>query len=64
MGGNETGQRLRADQPTIRLIISSGYVADPVLNDPASIGFTASIAKPYAADVLSKVVASALASPA
>ncbi len=57
MGGIEAGQRLRADHPGLRLIISSGYVTDPV-----STGFAAAIPKPYAADVLSNVVASVLAS--
>ena len=61
MGGKEVGQKLRFDQPALRLIISTGYASDPALVDPASIGFAAAIPKPYAADVLSKVVAGALA---
>lgn len=61
IGGKEVGQKLRFEQPALRLIISTGYASDPALVDPASMGFAAAIPKPYAADVLSKVVASTLA---
>jgi DNA-binding NarL/FixJ family response regulator len=61
MGGKEAGQKLRAENPGLKLIVSSGYVADPALADPTSQGFAAAIPKPYAAEVLSKVVANVLA---
>jgi CheY-like chemotaxis protein len=60
MGGKEAGQKLRAENPALKLIVSSGHVADPALADPASMGFAAAIPKPYAADMLSKVVAAVL----
>jgi PAS domain S-box-containing protein len=60
LGGNEVGKQLRAAEPALRLIISTGYANDPALGDPTSRGFVAAIPKPYAADVLSRVVASAL----
>ncbi|WP_051305825.1 PAS domain S-box protein [Desulfogranum mediterraneum] len=47
MGGLEAAEQLRALDPGIRLIVSSGYAKDPVLADYGSYGFDGCIAKPY-----------------
>ena len=56
MGGYETVQRLRALDPTVRAVVSSGYSNDPVLADFRSHGFTGAIAKPYQMVELAKVL--------
>jgi hypothetical protein len=43
------------------LIVTSGYVSDPVIADPGSSGFAAALSKPYSAELLSKTIAEVLA---
>jgi hypothetical protein len=40
-------KRLKALDPGVKAIVSSGYSTDPVLADPESYGFSGVIAKPY-----------------
>lgn len=56
MGGAETCQKLREQDPLVRTIVSSGYADDPVLADFRSFGFVGVIAKPYRLTDLSKVL--------
>jgi CheY-like chemotaxis protein len=53
MGGAETIARLRAIDPGVRALVSSGYSNDPVLADFADYGFSGRVAKPYTAEGLS-----------
>ena len=46
-GGLEIARQLRAIDPDVRLICSSGYAAHPVMNDCSQHGFHAALAKPY-----------------
>jgi two-component system cell cycle sensor histidine kinase/response regulator CckA len=47
MGGKEALAALRAIDPTVRAIVSSGYSHDPVLANPRDFGFQAVVAKPF-----------------
>ncbi|GEM_PF-1293367 len=61
MGGIEASKKLVAMNPNINLIVTSGYVADPIIADPASHGFAAALSKPYSAELLSKTISEVLA---
>jgi PAS domain S-box-containing protein len=56
MGGKEACQKLREENPKLKLILTSGFSADPALADPAANGFDAAIPKPYAAERLSRLI--------
>ena len=47
MGGLETLARLRAIDPQVTALISSGYANNPVVADWAYYGFSGVVAKPY-----------------
>lgn len=61
MGGKETMRAIRARDPAVRGIVTSGYANDPVLAHPEAHGFDARLEKPYSQDVLGEVVAAVLA---
>jgi PAS domain S-box-containing protein len=60
MGGKETGQKLLAADPAVRLLASSGYSEDPVISHPEKFGFKASLVKPYRSSELAGAVAKAM----
>ncbi|MDW5562144.1 MAG: MEDS domain-containing protein [Methanomassiliicoccus sp.] len=62
MGGLEASKSLVAMNPRIALIVTSGYISDPVIADPKAHGFAAALSKPYSAELLSKTIAEVLAS--
>lgn len=47
MGGVRTIEKLRALDPEVFAIVSSGYSDDPVMAKPAAYGFAAVLPKPY-----------------
>ena len=47
MGGVRTMEKLRAFDPNVLAIVSSGYSDDPVMAKPAAYGFAAVLPKPY-----------------
>ncbi|MER3404267.1 MAG: hypothetical protein C4289_03075, partial [Chloroflexota bacterium] len=61
MGGREAIERLRALDPDVRAIVSSGYSDDPVMGDYARYGFCGVLSKPYRAADLAAALAQALA---
>jgi signal transduction histidine kinase/ActR/RegA family two-component response regulator len=60
MGGMEAAAKLKELNPSVKLIVSSGYSDDPVLSHFAEYGFDAVILKPWTvkemSDVLRKVI--------
>ena len=64
IGGIEAWQQLRALDPNIKAIVSSGYDGDPVMRDCRRHGFAAAIAKPYELSKLVRTVGEVLASSA
>ena len=62
MGGKEAAQYILKIDPEARLVVSSGYSNDPIMDDYARFGFCATIVKPYSmndiAGVLSRVLTS------
>ena len=47
MGGKETIGQLKAYDPSVKAVISSGYSNDPVVQDFESYGFSGKLSKPY-----------------
>jgi CheY-like chemotaxis protein len=56
MGRRETIARLRAPDPQINAILSSGYANDPMLADFTSCGFRGVVAKPYTVENLQEAL--------
>ncbi len=63
LGGKEALPRLRALQPGLPAIVSSGYSSDPVMADHRAFGFNALLAKPYPPEALAAALRETLASP-
>jgi PAS domain S-box-containing protein len=59
-GGLEAGQKLKAADPQLHLVVTSGYISDPVIADPRAYGFSAALPKPYSAELLSRTIAEVL----
>jgi CheY-like chemotaxis protein len=47
MGGKDAIIKLRAFDPAIKAIVSSGYSNDPVVQDYTKYGFSGKLSKPY-----------------
>jgi two-component system, cell cycle sensor histidine kinase and response regulator CckA len=47
MGGKEVIGEIRKICSELPVFVASGYAEDPVMAEPASFGFTASICKPF-----------------
>ena len=56
MGGKECLEALRAMDPSVKAIVSSGYSTDPVMAAYRKHGFAGVVAKPYQLAELSRVV--------
>ena len=56
MGGKDALQELLKYDPSIRAIASSGYSNDPVMANPRTYGFCATLPKPYDIPDLMKAV--------
>ena len=62
MGGLAALGELRAIDPNVRAIVSSGYSSDPVMANYRAHGFAAMIAKPYEVNEFARVLREVLAS--
>ncbi|MEJ5364927.1 MAG: response regulator, partial [Desulfosoma sp.] len=60
VGGREIVQKIRALDPSVRAIASSGYANDPVMAQPEGFGFSGVIAKPYRMEDLESVLRTVL----
>lgn len=58
MGGKEAIQELRAIDPSVTAVVSSGYATDAVISDFEQWGFKGRIAKPYQLSQLGELLAS------
>ncbi|UPU37131.1 ATP-binding protein [Geomonas paludis] len=56
MGGKEAAQKILARDPAARLIVSSGYSDDVVMQDFRAYGFCAATVKPYDPDQLCRLL--------
>jgi PAS domain S-box-containing protein len=63
LGGLATLARLKAIEPQVRALASSGYSADAVMADPRAHGFVGGLVKPYTIADISAAVAAALKQP-
>jgi CheY-like chemotaxis protein len=57
LGGLETLARLRALDPSVKAIVSSGYSDDAALAEYRRHGFASALRKPYTLEVLAEAVA-------
>lgn len=61
LGGKATIERLRAQDPEVKAIVSSGYSHDDVMENFKNFGFSGRVVKPYTLQQLSEVLHSMLA---
>jgi len=61
MGGREAIGQLRAIDPQVKAIVSSGYSSDPVLANFRAHGFCSVVAKPYRIEDFTRALREALA---
>jgi CheY-like chemotaxis protein len=60
MGGREAALHILGSDPDAKLIVSSGYSADQVMDAPRRYGFLTALAKPYTIDELANVLSGIL----
>ncbi len=63
LGGRESLEALKAIDPSVRAIVSSGYSNDPVMARYREHGFAAVVPKPYSIDALTTTLQRVLAQP-
>ena len=56
MGGRETIAHLRAMDPQVCAIVSSGYANDPLMANFSAYGFSGVVSKPYTVEALQEVL--------
>jgi CheY-like chemotaxis protein len=56
LGGKEAISLLKAYDPTVKAIVSSGYANDPAVQDFAQYGFSGRLSKPYKISDLKEIL--------
>lgn len=56
MGGLDAARLIRASQPHLPIVLTSGYATDGVMSDPAAYGVDAGLRKPFRRSELLQVV--------
>ena len=56
MGGKDAVGLLKAFDPEVKAVVSSGYAQDPAVRDFASYGFCERLTKPYKINDLKKIL--------
>jgi len=62
MGGEEAAQKILGLNPQAKIIVSSGYSYDPILDNYRDYGFCSTVSKPYQLLDLSRVLSTAISS--
>jgi signal transduction histidine kinase/ActR/RegA family two-component response regulator len=60
MGGRQVVLEMRAVDPDVRALVSSGYSDDPVLSSPGEYGFAGVLKKPYTLDEVARALGVAM----
>lgn len=60
MGGKEAVAKLHLSSPEAKVIVSSGYSADPIMSECKKYGFSGVISKPYNANQVSEAISKIL----
>jgi signal transduction histidine kinase/ActR/RegA family two-component response regulator len=63
MGGLEALRQLRALNPQVRAVVSSGYSNDPIMASPREHGFEGVLAKPYTLEEIQRTLSELMQSP-
>jgi CheY-like chemotaxis protein len=63
LGGKEAIALLKAYDPAVRAIVSSGYSHDPVVQDFAKYGFSGKLSKPYKINDLKEILEQQIKNP-
>lgn len=58
MGGVEAAQQLKEIDPDSKAVIFSGYISDPVVDEPARYGFDGVLKKPFSIEEFERLIAS------
>lgn len=56
MGGEETIKKLKAFDPNVKAIVSSGYSNDPIMANFKKFGFANVLTKPYQIRELARII--------
>ena len=56
MGGQEAVRIIKAGDPNVKAIVSSGYSNDPIMSEYEKYGFSGVVAKPYRIEEMQKVL--------
>ncbi len=59
-GGEETARELKLIDPSVKVVVSSGYANDSIIASYREYGFCAALSKPYVVEDLAKVIQSTL----
>ncbi len=62
-GGKQVLAEMRALDPKVKAIATSGYSDDPVMSEPQEFGFKAALRKPYTIDELALMLQRVIAEP-